>query len=90
MKPWWLLATPLLLGGCVHELPRWGKCRDKTVQGIVGQKFTPWLADRLKNRSHAHEVRAVRPGEMTTMEFNAKRLTATLDERDKILALRCG
>ncbi len=41
-------------------------------------------------RCHARTVRALRPGEMHTMEFDGTRLNLTLDANGKVDSVKCG
>lgn len=85
-----VLAATLMLGGCVQQFHFWGNCRAETSQGLIGQPFTRKMRDRLRSRTRAFKVRAVHPGEMVTQEYDANRVTVTLDAHDHIAAIRCG
>lgn len=67
-----------------------GECDDQAVQGAVGQAYNNPLGEELRARARADRVRPLRPGDMVTMEFNARRLTIDVDGSGKIAALRCG
>lgn len=86
-----LLATAAAaLGGCAIPLKMPERCEDRTLQGWVGQRYDAAVEARLKDKSHAYYARIVRPGEIVTTEFNPKRLTIDVDDRNTITALRCG
>lgn len=70
--------------------PAPAECNAAAVQAYVGRPWDAGTAGELRARSGAAKVRAVRPGQMVTMEFDAARLTVELDASGRIAALRCG
>ena len=66
------------------------ECDSQAVQGIVGQPYTNPLGEEARVKSRAERMRALRPGDMVTMEFNARRLTIDVDAQGRIARVRCG
>lgn len=66
------------------------ECDAQAAQFAVGQDYTPALGEQVRARAHAERLRALRPGDMVTMEFNARRLSLDIDAQGKIVAARCG
>jgi hypothetical protein len=90
MMRWMVLAVPVLLAGCVHDVDMGGKCRDGTVDGLVGQSYDAKIHNLIQRRSHSSTVRVVRPGQPVTMDYRIDRITVSLDERGRIVSARCG
>ncbi len=95
MKYLLLVATPLLLTGCMDDgpgrpLPPGAQCDAGPVQRFVGAPFQPQFAQQAKRMSRARTVRVIRPGQAVTMDFRGDRLNVEIDERNRIRALRCG
>jgi hypothetical protein len=90
-----------LVTGCAQEPPQVpeappppvfapGECDAANVQSMVGQAYNSPLGEDARQRSRAERVRAVRPGDMITMEFDAHRLTIELDGDGKVTRARCS
>ena len=106
MKPARLAAFPAIaalasLAGCAAPPPDVpdappppvfapGECDAQAAQFAVGQPYNEALGEQARVRSRAERMRALRPGDMTTMEFNARRLTIDVDGAGKVVAARCG
>jgi len=65
-------------------------CNAETAQRLVGQVYTPELGEEARVTAGARVERALRPGQIVTMEFRADRLSFTLDEKGRISAVSCG
>jgi hypothetical protein len=65
-------------------------CNAEPVQNLVGQVYTPGLGEQARVTAGARVARALRPGQIVTMEFRADRLSFTLDEKGRISAVNCG
>ena len=65
-------------------------CRDEAGRFAVGQPYSERLAERARRRARAGLVRKIEPGQVTTMEFRADRLTLEIDPHGRIRAVRCG
>lgn len=95
------LAAALAASGC-HQLaereapradplpPPPSYCTAEGASWAHGQHATDKLVERAKMASGAQLVRVLRPGEAHTMEFNPDRLNLEVDERDRIVEVRCG
>jgi hypothetical protein len=67
-----------------------GECDAQAAQFAVGQAWDAALGEQARTRARAERVRAVRPGEFVTMEFDARRLTLQVDAQGRVVAARCG
>jgi hypothetical protein len=65
-------------------------CNAEPVQNLVGELYTPELGEQARVTAGARVERALRPGQIVTMEFRADRLSFTLDEKGRISAVNCG
>ena len=91
------LAAAALLAGCVQP-PRSGAvaaapagpCDAQAARFAVGYTSTDALADEVRRRSGANTVRVLRPGDVTTMEFNPERVNVVVGEDSRVSAVRCG
>jgi len=93
-------AACLVSAACAQNPPRMpqdspssaapGECHDDAAQFAVGQVLDATLGDELRRRCGAHRVRVLRPGQMSTMEFDAARLTIEVDAAGHVVAARCG
>jgi hypothetical protein len=95
------LALAAVVAGCAQEPPQVpeappppvfapGECDAQSVQSIVGRAYNTRLGEESRQRAHADRVRAVRPGDMMTMEFDAHRLTIELDNAGNVARARCS
>lgn len=88
------LAAAALLAGCVQPpqsaaAPA-GPCDAQAARFAIGYTSTAALAEEVRRRSGADTVRVLRPGDITTMEFNAERVNLVLGEDSRVSAVRCG
>jgi hypothetical protein len=65
-------------------------CNAEPVQNLVGELYTPELGEQARVTAGAGVERALRPGQIVTMEFRADRLSFTLDEKGRISRVSCG
>lgn len=65
-------------------------CDAEPAQSAIGQPYSAALLNQVRERSNARGVRVLRPGDVTTMEFNAQRANLVLDGDNKVEAVRCG
>ena len=70
--------------------PSGGACSDSGVTSYIGQPYSDALGAEMRSKSGAQSLRKVGYGEVVTMEFNANRLTVSLDEQNKVATARCG
>ena len=92
-----LLATLVVLAGCAAKpapetqapaLP--GGCDASKAQFAVGHPPGLAIQDQARERSGARMIRALRPGQLVTMEYSAERLTLELDASGTVVRVRCG
>lgn len=67
-----------------------GACDDVQAQWLVGKTATEADLEQARKDAKAETVRQLKPGQPVTMEFNAARLNAELDEKGAVTAVRCG
>jgi hypothetical protein len=65
-------------------------CNTDAVQHLVGEIYTPEAGEQARIAAGARIERALRPGQIVTMEFRADRLSFTLDEKGRISRVTCG
>ena len=70
--------------------PPIGTCDASRVQSAIGQQASPAVLEQVTLGSGAQSARVVRPGEAVTMDFNASRLTVSVDAGNRITQLACG
>ncbi|RYX93816.1 MAG: hypothetical protein EOO28_16720 [Comamonadaceae bacterium] len=85
-------ATPAPVGAAsvAQPPPQQKSCDAAAAQFTVGQAWNSPLAEGARQRAGADSVRALRPNQMVTMEFNGARLNLELDASDRITRVRCG
>lgn len=67
-----------------------GQCNADVVQNGVGKSLTQGLLDQLRSQSGSTTARALKPGEMITMEYLPTRLNVLVDAKNTVTAVRCG
>lgn len=65
-------------------------CDDSQAQWAIGKKVTEADVEQARKDSGAETARTLKPDQMVTMEFNAKRLNLDLDDAGTVTAVRCG
>ncbi|CEJ45139.1 I78 family peptidase inhibitor [Xanthomonas citri pv. bilvae] len=70
--------------------PPIGSCDATQVQSLVGQPLTDAVGEQARSDAGAKSVRVLKPGQMTTMEFNGERLNLEVDAKNVISSVRCG
>jgi hypothetical protein len=66
------------------------ECHAEPAQFAVGQAYTPELAEKVREASGSTVVRALRPGQVVTMEFRFDRVSLHLDDKDIVTRVSCG
>ena len=66
------------------------ECKAENVQYAIGQQYTPELGEKIKELSNSSVVRALRPGQVVTMEYRFDRVSIHLDEQDYVTKVTCG
>lgn len=90
------LAAAFVLSACAQQqpgpapAPGPGNCHAQSAQFAVGYIYTDALEDEVRRRSGARLSRVLRPGQVTTMEFNAERVNIQVDAGNRVVAVRCG
>ncbi|KQN26238.1 hypothetical protein ASE86_08850 [Sphingomonas sp. Leaf33] len=87
------IAALIPLTACMPKPPvgpMGALCVTTDTQAFVGRAFSDAVAADVRMATKAATLRAVRPGQMVTMEFDAQRVTVTLDAADTIVRVACG
>ena len=66
------------------------RCDAQAAQWAVGKTNTEQHVSEARRRAGAYMARVLRPGQITTREFNAERLNLEVDATGRIIAARCG
>jgi hypothetical protein len=65
-------------------------CAAGEARSVVGQPYSPELAERARRDAGAREARKIEPGGAYTTDLDAHRLNIEVDRAGVILDLRCG
>lgn len=65
-------------------------CNAEAAKSFVGKTADAAVAEQARTAAGAQVVRALKPGQMVTMEFRAGRLNLDVDENNVITNVRCG
>jgi len=66
------------------------QCNADGARFAVGQQLSPQLEAAARVRAGAGLVRALKPGQVVTMELNGARLNLDVDARGRVTDVRCG
>lgn len=86
------LLAVLLASACAQQqaTPAPGTCQAQPAQFAIGYTFTDAVVEEVRRRSGARLARVLRPGMVTTMEFNAERVNIEVDAANRVVKVRCG
>lgn len=76
--------------GCPAAPRAQQRCDTNGAQWAVGKTNTEHNVNEARKRAGAYMARVLRPGQVTTREFNAERLNLEVDATGRIIAARCG
>ncbi|WP_246215737.1 I78 family peptidase inhibitor [Microvirga makkahensis] len=65
-------------------------CTASRAHSVVGQPYSPELAERARRAAGAREIRKIEPGGAYTMDLDSTRLNVEVDRADTVTGLRCG
>ncbi|MPR12124.1 I78 family peptidase inhibitor [Microvirga tunisiensis] len=65
-------------------------CAAGEARGIVGQPYSPELAERARRTAGAREVQKIEPGGAFTTDLDSDRLDIEVDRAGIVTGLRCG
>jgi hypothetical protein len=92
-------TTVLLVSACSSAptspteqapLPSNALCNAAPAQFAVGRHADAMLVDNARARAGAKTVRVLKPGQVVTMEFNAERLSLSVDDAGRVTRVSCG
>lgn len=67
-----------------------GSCDDTQAQWIIGKAGSEQDIEQARTDSKSETVRALKPGDAATMDFNPNRLNVILDEKGNVASVNCG
>ncbi|WFC41922.1 I78 family peptidase inhibitor [Pseudoxanthomonas sp. SE1] len=67
-----------------------GTCDDTQAQWIIGKTPSEKDIEQAKTDSKSDSVRALKPGDAATMDFNPDRLNIILDDKGAATSVNCG
>ena len=76
--------------GLTQPASEWQACAAGKAQAVVGQPYSPELAERARRTARAREAQKVEPGGAYTTDLNADRLNIEVDRAGIVTGLRCG
>ncbi|QRM34075.1 I78 family peptidase inhibitor [Microvirga sp. VF16] len=88
-----VLLTALALipaGGLTQPAPDRQACAAGEAEAVIGQPYSPELAERARRTAGAREVQKVEPGGAYTTDLNADRLNIEVDRAGIVTGLHCG
>lgn len=65
-------------------------CNAAPAQFAVGRQVDAPLVNDARVRAGAKTVRVLKPGQIVTMEFNAERLSLSVDDAGRVTRVSCG
>jgi hypothetical protein len=82
----------VLSPACGHAQPGLDRqaCAADEAWALVGQPYSPELAERARRTAGAREVQKVEPGGAYTTDLNPDRLNVEVDRAGIVTGLRCG
>lgn len=94
-------TVPLLMSACGNmssansgtapaSAPAATRCNAAPAQFAVGRNVDAALESDARARAGAKVSRILRPGQVVTMEFNAERLSLTVDDAGRVTHVSCG
>lgn len=66
------------------------KCNAKPAQSAIGLSATESVVEVVRAKASAYVARILRPGQITTKEFNQRRVNIELDIAGRITGVNCG
>lgn len=65
-------------------------CNAAPAQFALGRQADATLVNDARTRAGAKTVRVLKPGQVVTMEFNAERLSLSVDDAGRVTRVSCG
>ena len=65
-------------------------CAASEARPVVGQMYSPELAEQARRPAGAREVRKIKPGGAYTTDLDSNRLNVEVDRAGIVTGLRCG
>jgi hypothetical protein len=95
------ITAPLLISACGNmapassgaapaSTPAASRCNAAPAQFAVGRNIDAALESDARARAGAKASRVLKPGQVVTMEFNAERLSLTVDDAGRVTRVSCG
>ncbi|WP_411884812.1 I78 family peptidase inhibitor [Polaromonas sp. YR568] len=77
-------------GQAPEPAPVSGRCNAAPAQFAVGRNADAALENEARARAGAKTVRTLKPNQIVTMEFNAERLSLSVDDAGRVTRVSCG
>lgn len=95
------ITAPLLMSACGGTVPANSgaapasspsatRCNAAPAQFAAGRTIDAALESDARARAGAKTSRVIRPGQVVTMEFNAERLSFSVDDAGRVTRVTCG
>jgi hypothetical protein len=70
--------------------PAQSRCAASEARSVVGQPYSPELAEQARRAAVAREVRKIEPGGAYTTDLDSNRLNVEVDRSGIVTGIRCG
>ena len=67
-----------------------GRCEAAKAERVIGQPYSPDLAERAARSAGAREARKLTPGGAATTDLQTDRLNLHVDDQDVVRRVTCG
>lgn len=71
-------------------VPAQARCAASEARPVVGQPYSPELAEQARRAAGAREVRKIEPGGAYTTDLDSNRLNVEVDRTGIVTGIRCG
>ena len=86
-----ILVVVASLSGPIHlSAQRAVDCEASKAGFVVGQRYSPEVADRAARAAGAREVRKIAPGGSATTDLQDDRLNLHVDDQETVRRVICG
>ena len=65
-------------------------CDAKQTAWAKGQLADEALVERIRTETHSKGVRVIKPGMAVTMDYREDRVNIDVDDKGRVLRVRCG
>lgn len=65
-------------------------CTSDSTDWAIGQQASAEVVQRIQRETGSQHVRVIKPGQMVTMDYNPNRVNIDVNDRNEVIAVRCG